>query len=532
MSEDEDIRTRAEKLLKQQQLSEDAAWYSNIANVIEELQIHQIELELQNDELRHTQVELQAAQKKYENLYNYAPVGYVTFDPNGLIMEMNLTAARLFGAPRKQLVGRTMTPYLTSDSIVDFYQHCHTVLGTADTSMPITCELTTSDPPAVLALESVSVFNDAGVPYQIHSAILDITQQKLAETRLRVSEANWAALVNNTADLIWAIDRDYTIIRANDALRSVVKENMGYRLESGSDVFRIIPTELDSTWRSLLGRAFYGKKMVMELDMWGDTFEVSAYPFKAEKGVVAGVVVYAHNISERKAMENLLRDRNRQLDSFAHKIAHDLNSPLGMLAGYADYISRHAAGVDAEELQRLGQKISDAAQHATRIVDELLFLADSSSDKFTAVPLDVLEVLRSVWGRLSAGASHNHVEILWPETLPLALGYVPWVEKVCLNLVSMVLSATPAPQKLLVGAEKQPSGGLARFWIRAQAPAPGPGNATGFGQPTASSHGVELAVIEQVMQRMNGSTGIHVLPDGGLEVYFTLPAAQSSSIAL
>ncbi|GAB4428294.1 MAG: hypothetical protein Kow0031_08490 [Anaerolineae bacterium] len=525
MSGEEDIRTKAERLLREHEPREDApSWYSNVANVIEELQIHQIELELQNEELRNTQVELQAAQKKYLNLYNYAPVGYVTFDPDGLVLEMNITASRYFDVPRKQLVGRTITPYLTQASIMPFYQHCHTTLGRADTSQPQTCELTMTVPtdrPRIIALESVPVFNEEGAPVQIRSAIIDVTRQKLAENRLRVSEANWAALVNNTADLIWAVDRKQTIIRANDALRAIVKSNMGYRLESGSDLFRIFPPEMDGLWRSLLGQAFSGKNLVVEMEMWNEVFEVSINPFLAGEATATGVVVYAHNISERKALEKTLRDRNRQLDSFAHKIAHGLNSPLSMLTGYADYITRHANEVDVEELKRLGGKIDDAARQASKIMDELLFLADSSREKFVPTPLNLPQIFDRVIERLDNAPSETRAEITLPDSLPVALGYAPWVEKVCLNLVSIALEAAPSPQQITVGGEKPSTDGRVRCWIRTQEPASPPANA---------DFGVELAVMEQVMQRMDGEIGLNRLPEGVLELYFTLPAAQSSAL--
>lgn len=536
MGNDETIRSKAIRFLRENNPADNQGWKNDPDKVIEELQIHQIELELQNEELRNIQVELQTAQKKYLNLYNFAPVGYITFDSNGMILELNFTAAGLLGAPRTRIVGRTMTPYLTQESILEFYQHCHTTLGRAETSVPLTCELTLSvpvDPPSIIALESIPVFNEAGLPYQIRSAVIDVTERKRIEAQLRVSEAKWAALVNNTNDLIWAIDRQHTIIRANDALRAIVRENMGYRLEAGSDVFRIIPPELDGLWRSYLGQAFYGKNMVLELEMWDEFFEVSINPFKAEEGVVSGVVVYAHNISERKAMERVLRDRNRELDSFAHKIAHDLNSPLSMLTGYADYLAKHAVGGDAEELQRLGDKIGDAAQQAAKIVDELLFLADSSREKFVPTPINMQEILQRVCERLSAVIAGANAEIIIPEFLPSAMGYALWAEKVCLNLLSIALNTVPPAGKIVICGRKEAAESVAHFWIRAGeadvSPAP-PTEAPAPNFLTASNYGVELTVIEQVIQRMGGTISINPRPNDGLELHLTLPATQSRGI--
>ncbi len=70
---------------------------TELRRVQEELEAQQIELELQNDELRRAREELEVSRNKYTELYDFAPVGYFTFDPGGLIREVNLTGAQLLG---------------------------------------------------------------------------------------------------------------------------------------------------------------------------------------------------------------------------------------------------------------------------------------------------------------------------------------------------------------------------------------------------------------------------------------------------
>ena len=83
--------------------------------LLQELQAHQLELEIQNDKLRDTQEELVAAWERYFDLYDHAPVGYCTFDQKGKIVEANLTAARLFNVLQQELLNQPLARYILAD---------------------------------------------------------------------------------------------------------------------------------------------------------------------------------------------------------------------------------------------------------------------------------------------------------------------------------------------------------------------------------------------------------------------------------
>ena len=98
-----DLRKRAEELLRQKiadvkdisgPLPED------VQKLVHELQVHQIELEMQNEDLRRAQLALEESRDRYLDLYDYAPVGYFTLDKNALILEANLSGAGLLGMER------------------------------------------------------------------------------------------------------------------------------------------------------------------------------------------------------------------------------------------------------------------------------------------------------------------------------------------------------------------------------------------------------------------------------------------------
>jgi PAS domain-containing protein len=88
--------------------------------LLHELQVHQIELEMQNEELVQANEAAETALKKYTMLYDFAPMGYFTLDPDAIIRELNFTGAEILGDKRFSLVNTNFKLFITEDSINDF----------------------------------------------------------------------------------------------------------------------------------------------------------------------------------------------------------------------------------------------------------------------------------------------------------------------------------------------------------------------------------------------------------------------------
>jgi len=108
------------------------------ARALHDLNVHQIELEMQNEELRRAQMELDAARERYFDLYDLAPVGYCTVSELGLILEANLTAAKLLGVARTTLVKQPLSRYVFQDDQDIHYRHFKQLL---ETGLPRAWEL-------------------------------------------------------------------------------------------------------------------------------------------------------------------------------------------------------------------------------------------------------------------------------------------------------------------------------------------------------------------------------------------------------
>ena len=117
------LRRRAEKKLRVTPPASDAVTLLTCAEAqhpLHELQVHQIELEMQNEELRQSCAEVVAATEKYADLYDSAPVSYLMLDAVGDIREANLTAAHYLGVNRVQLIGRRFGVSVAEESRAAF----------------------------------------------------------------------------------------------------------------------------------------------------------------------------------------------------------------------------------------------------------------------------------------------------------------------------------------------------------------------------------------------------------------------------
>ena len=124
------LRARAKKFLAKSGPELDKIPPTEIQKLVQELQIHQVELDMQNEELRRSQGETEAALAKYADLYDSAPIGYFTFNPRGVILEANLTGARLLGVERGFLLGTPFLPHLAPAFRPEFRAHLQQVFTT------------------------------------------------------------------------------------------------------------------------------------------------------------------------------------------------------------------------------------------------------------------------------------------------------------------------------------------------------------------------------------------------------------------
>ncbi len=116
-----ELRRRAEQRLQEEHLETSLeGMHADTLRLVHELQVHRVELELQNEELQRARETVEAGLEKYSDLYDFAPIGYMTFDREGRIFEANLTAASLLGIERSRLVDKNLGRWVASEAVPAF----------------------------------------------------------------------------------------------------------------------------------------------------------------------------------------------------------------------------------------------------------------------------------------------------------------------------------------------------------------------------------------------------------------------------
>jgi PAS domain S-box-containing protein len=167
-----------------------------IKHTMHELQVHQIELEMQNENLRALHQELDASRARYFDLYDLAPVGYCTLSEKGLILEANLIAATLLGFSRSTLINQPLSRFILKDDQDVYYLHRKQLFETGNSQA---CDLRIEGKSGGLFwahLEAAAAQNEAGEPL-CRIIISDISEQKQSEETVKAGEIRYQQLARH-----------------------------------------------------------------------------------------------------------------------------------------------------------------------------------------------------------------------------------------------------------------------------------------------------------------------------------------------
>ncbi len=182
-----ELRKRAEQKAVQSPENTKSLSHEETQQVLHELRVHQIELEMQNEELRTSQAKLDAARTRYFDLYDLAPVGYLTISEQGVVLEANLTAATLFGEDRGLLSKRPFSQLVIDEDQDIYYLHRNQLLETKEPQL-FELRMLKQDEGIFWANLAMTATKEVDGATVCRIVVSDITGHKKAEEALKRSQ--------------------------------------------------------------------------------------------------------------------------------------------------------------------------------------------------------------------------------------------------------------------------------------------------------------------------------------------------------
>ena len=360
--------------------TEDGLFVEETKRVLEDLRLHQTELREQNEELRRAHVTLQEHRQRLADLYDHAPVAYLTFNVKGVIEEANLTASALLGVPGQKLVGTPFQHYVHPDHTDIYVRHLSGVaLGSENSS----CELRLRKHGGTFfwgRVESVPVEPLEGEEATVRSAVIDITERKEAVEALRESEEKYRALIESVQGIIVRLDNEGRVVFLNDY---------------GRDFFGYSPEEL---WAQGVVGTIVAREDGAGLNMAGLLASMAKHPerFRArelnntrrsgervrvswtiktlhdEEGYFTGILALGNDVTKRRTLEEQLRQSQKMeaIGTLAGGIAHDFNNLLAAVIGFTEMGIDDVA--DRPPVQNYLKNVLKAAMRGRDLVRQIL----------------------------------------------------------------------------------------------------------------------------------------------------------------
>jgi PAS domain S-box-containing protein len=348
------------------------------AVLLHELQVHQIELEMQNRQLREAQQELEEARDRCADLYDFAPVGYLALDEFGTVLEINLTGAGMLGKERLNIVGQPFISSLTPSSTQPFLTHLRQIYAVPGNRIIEVQVKVKEGKPRIVSLESIT--KAAGGKRTCRTVMHDITDQRRMGVALQVIRSAQDALLNAIPALVFYLDSNLRYLNISQAFADFV----GYSPENiaGKTVYDLFPRDVAEDFQHVCssvlqtGMALYGFENAVP-DASGNIVYLSTVlaPYRDFKGTAIGLVGVSIDISTIKSAANInseLLIQNRKLTRNLFVVQEEERRHLAR--ELHDELGQWFVAIQAE-----AQAICNIAKNAPEIHDSALAISKSSA---------------------------------------------------------------------------------------------------------------------------------------------------------
>ncbi len=320
---DDEIRRKAEAIIAARKNAGQAESPFDLETLVHELSVQQVELELQNASLRNAQQELEAERRKYFELYDLAPVGYIALDLDNYIREINNTGALMLGGHKSDLLGARFTGFVDPDSQDAFYLHEKNAHNLRTVQH---AEITLRKLSGVTfhaALETVAVSGAADSVCGWRTSVTDITARVRAMNALRQSENRLRLLLEQAPCIIWTADAELRITSFRGSAFAGNKITSDTAV--GKKIVELIrPENPLYPVVTLNEAALNGKAGSQQIQLKGKAYVAHAEPLRDDNRKIVGVIGVGIDVTGQKKAETELK-----LSEEKYRTIVD-NAPIGI----------------------------------------------------------------------------------------------------------------------------------------------------------------------------------------------------------
>jgi PAS domain S-box-containing protein len=518
------------------------------------------ELEIKNEALRLAQSALEESHDRYLNLYEFAPVGYLTLSADGLITEINLAGIKLIGMGRMDLLQKRFAALVVAEDLDRWNRLFLNVKKLAGTDR-VELAMQRHDGTVFQAQLDCERQKVGADDTAIRIALTDITERKQAEETLRESELRFSLFMENLPACAYIKDAQGRHLFVSAALASQAGATVGSLLgKANADLWpQEVAAKLDSADAAVItGRS----PLTIEEDVLMKdgvrTYLTTKFPIERSNGetFLAGVSfditerkqAEVELIQHRKHLEELVSARTFELahakdaaeaaniakSAFLANMSHEIRTPMNGIVGMANILRRE--GVTPKQAQRL-DTIDSSAQHLLAVINDILDISKIEAGKLVLeeVPVALGSLTSNVTSMLSERAKVKGIRFLvQAESLPTNLvGDPTRLQQALLNYATNAVKFTEAGSVTLraLKQEETDESVLVRFEV----------TDTGIGiEPEAMSRlfsafeqadnsmtrkyggtGLGLAITLRLAELMGGESGANSTPGVGSTFWFT-----------
>lgn len=291
---------------------------------------------------------LQKSERRFRGIIEKSADFKTLTDKTGRITYGSPSLLRFFGYTPEELLNKEAMSFFHPDEMDELIKKRNEILNQPGASYKFQNRIGHKNGSWIWCEGTVNNFLDDPAILGLVSNFRDITKIKIAEQQKEFDNQNLDALINNTRDLLWSIDKDFKFITFNQPFAEVMKTTTGKVIAKGDDVFsKAMSREQEQRFLKYYSRAFEGETFTItdvETSPTKYAAEISFYPIR-QAGEIIGTACYSRDVSERLKQEKereymitQLTEKNHNLRQFAYITSHNLRGPIANLLGLTNLL--------------------------------------------------------------------------------------------------------------------------------------------------------------------------------------------------